>query len=83
MLALTGMIAVKTPFSGGPRRWIAAATIALPFFAGSLWVVVTTIPYPKDPGMPTFSIVASAVFVSALGVEELIGADVRRLLGGR
>jgi len=77
------MIAVKTPFSTGARRWIAAAAIALPLFFASLWVVVTTIPYPKDPGVPTFSIVASAVFVSALAVEELIGAEVRRFLGNR
>jgi len=82
-LALGGMIAAKTPFSTGSLRWIAAAAIALPFFAASLWIVVTTIPYPKDPGVPTFSIVASAVFVSALAVEELIGADLRRFLGNR
>jgi hypothetical protein len=73
------MIAVKGRISSGWRRWLIAAIVALPFFAASLWVVVTTIPYPSDPGMPTFSIVASAVFVSALAIEELVGADVRRL----
>lgn len=83
MLALAGMIAIKTPLSSGIHRWIAIATLAVPLFAASLWLVVTTIPQPKDPGVPTFSIVASAVFVGALAVEELIGADVRRFFGGR
>ena len=77
------MVAVKTPLATGALRWIAAAAIALPLFAASLWIVVTTIPYPKDPAMPTFSIVASAVFVSALAIEELIGPDLRRFLRKR
>lgn len=77
------MIAAKTPVAAGAMRWLVAAAIALPLFAASLWIVVTTIPYPKDPGMPTFSIVASAVFVSALAIEELVGADVRRFLAKR
>ncbi|MGB8519041.1 MAG: hypothetical protein WCD38_02645 [Candidatus Tumulicola sp.] len=77
------MVAVKAPFSTGLLRWIAAGAIALPFFAASLWIVVTSIPYPKDPGIPTFSIVASAVLVSALAIEELIGPDLRRFLGNR
>lgn len=81
VLAFAGMIAIKSRFSDRWQRWILRAVIALPLFAASLWLVVTTIPYPQDPGIPTFSIVASAVFVGALAIEELIGADVRRLLG--
>ena len=81
LLAFAGMVAVKSHFSDRWHRWIVRAAIALPLFAASLWLVVTTIPFPQDPGVPTFSIVASAVFVSALALEELVGADVRRLLG--
>lgn len=77
------MIAVKSRLAEGARRWLVAGAISLPLFFASLWVVVTTIPYPKDPGVPTFSIVASAVFVSALAIEELIGSDIRRILGNR
>ena len=82
-LALAGMVAVKTPFFTGARRWLVAAAISLPLFLAALWIVVTAIPYPNDPAVPTFSIVASGVFVAALAVEELIGADLRRFLGKR
>jgi hypothetical protein len=61
--------------------WIARVVISLPLFVAALWLVVLSIPYPHDPGVPTVSIVASAVFVTGLAIEELIGADVRRFLG--
>ena len=83
VLALAGMIAIKTRWAGRWHGWPLRLTLALPLFAASLWLVVTAIPYPADPGMPTFSIVASAVFVSALAIEELLGPDVRRFLGIR
>jgi len=61
--------------------WTVRALLALPLLGGALWLVVVSIPYPHDPGMPTLSIVATAVFISGLAIEELIGADVRRLFG--
>ncbi len=82
-IAFTGMTVIKSQRAPLQRWWwlIARAVIALPLFAIALWLVVVTIPYPRDPGMPTLSIVASAVFVTGLAIEELIGADVRRFLG--
>ncbi len=81
-IAFAGMTVVKARRSLRPWwMWIVRAAIALPLFVVALWLVVVTVPYPSDPGMPTLSIVASAVFVTGLAIEELIGADVRRFLG--
>jgi hypothetical protein len=78
------MTIVKSRAARPSQRWWAwsvRALLALPFFGATLWLVVASVPYPRDPGMPTLSIVATAVFVCGLAVEELVGADVRRLLG--
>jgi hypothetical protein len=83
LIAFAGMAVVKSRRATIRPWWrlITRAVIALPLFAIALWLVVVTIPYPRDPGMPTLSIVASAVFVTGLAIEELIGPDVRRFLG--
>ena len=60
--------------------WLVRASIALALFVAALWVVYFAVPYPSDPGMPTFSIVGSAVLIAGLAVEEFVGADIRRIL---
>jgi hypothetical protein len=82
-IAFAGITVVKSRRASIRQwaAWIARLTVALPLFAVALWLVVVTVPYPHDPGLPTLSIVASIVFVTGLAIEELIGADVRRFLG--
>jgi ABC-type transporter Mla subunit MlaD len=80
VVAFAGMAVVKSQ-RHTVTSWIVRAVVALPLFVVALWLVLLAIPYPRDPGMPTFSIVASAVFVTALGIDELIGSHVRRLFG--
>jgi hypothetical protein len=78
-IAFAGMTIVKSQ-----RRtisaWVLRVAVALPLFLASLWIVFFSIPFPRDPGAPTFSIVGSAVLIAGLAVEELIGADLRRAL---
>ena len=80
LIAFAGMTIVKSR-----RRTVVAWTVRLllsiPLFLVALWIVFLAIPFPIDPGAPTFSIVGSAVLVAGLAAEELIGADVRRALG--
>lgn len=61
--------------------WLLRLVVAIPLFAMVVWLVFQTIPDPFDPGMPTFSIVTSAVVIAGLAAEELIGSEVRTLLG--
>ena len=67
-----------------PRRtiasWFLRIAVALPIFLGALWIVLHTLSSLRDDGTATFSIVASAVLIAGLAVEELIGGDLRRLL---
>jgi len=80
VIAFVGMTLAKSQhgrIAARIVRWILAISLLL----AALWIVVKAIPYPRDPGMPTFSIVGSAVLIAGLAAEELIGADVRRLLG--
>jgi hypothetical protein len=79
LVAFLGMTIVKS----GRRSvagWTGRLLISIPLFLGALWIVLLAIPYPLDPGAPTFSIVGSAVLIAGLAAEELIGADVRRAL---
>jgi hypothetical protein len=80
LIAFVGMTLVKSR-----RRNVAAWTVrlllSLPLFLAALWVVLLAIPYPLDPGAPTFSIVGSAVLIAGLAAEELVGTDLRRMLG--
>jgi hypothetical protein len=80
LIAFAGMTVVKSRRKM-PLAWLARWSVGLPLFAAALWIVLATIPHPRDSGMPTFSIVASAVLIAGLAVEELIGSEVRRLLG--
>ena len=79
LVAFAGMVLIKTR-----RRpalpWILRAVSALVLFVAALWIVYVALPYPADPGMPTYSIVGSAVLIAGLAAEELIGADIRRVL---
>jgi hypothetical protein len=63
-----------------PLLWLGRSFLALSFFAAALWIVYAAIPRVADPGMPTFSIVGSAVLIAGLAAEEFVGADIRRLL---
>jgi hypothetical protein len=63
------------------QLWIARVILAAFLAAGAILIVRYALPYPSDAGMPTFSIVASAAFIAGLAVEELIGTDIRKLLG--
>jgi cytochrome c oxidase assembly factor CtaG len=65
----------------GAVSWIVRLTIAALLFVTSIWMVYRAFPYPAVVGSETFSIVATIVLVAGLAVDELIGADVRRMLG--
>jgi multisubunit Na+/H+ antiporter MnhB subunit len=79
LLAFAGMLLVRSQLR--PLAvWVLRAAVALACFAGALWIVYRALPFPVDPSMPTFSIVGSAVFIAGLAVEELVGADIRRIL---
>ena len=79
LTAFAGMILIKSR-RRPPLPWLARALVAAALFAVAVWTVYFAIPYPADPGMPTFSIVASAIFIAALAAEEFVGADIRRVL---
>jgi hypothetical protein len=80
LVAFLGMTIVKSQ-----RRTVAAwalrLLVSIPLFLAALWIVLLAIPYPVDPGAPTFSIVGSAVLIAGLAAEELVGTDLRRMLG--
>lgn len=81
LIAFVGMIVVKSRRRRTLVAWILRLAIALPLFAAALLLVFVTIPYPRDSGAPTLTIVASAVLIGGLAAEELIGAEIRRMLG--
>jgi hypothetical protein len=80
LVAFLGMTIVKSQ-----RRtvatWAVRLLVSIPLFLAALWIVLLAIPYPVDPGAPTFSIVGSAVLIAGLAAEELVGTDLRRMLG--
>lgn len=53
--------------------------IALPLCAAVFWIVYRAIPDARL-GFETLAIVATFAFVSGLAADELIGADLRRIL---
>jgi hypothetical protein len=64
------------------RGWIPSIVkvgIAIPLFALVALLLFRTISDPYEGS--TFSIVASAVVIAGLATDELIGNDVRALLG--
>jgi hypothetical protein len=79
LIAFAGMVLLKSP-RRPPLPWLARALVAVALFAAALWVVYVAIPNPADPGMPTFTIVGSAIFIAGLAAEEFVGADIRRAL---
>jgi hypothetical protein len=80
LIAFAGMTIIKSR-KRSLAGWTARLLLSIPLFLAALWIVLLAIPYPVDPGLPTFSIVGSAVLVAGLAAEELIGADLRRALG--
>jgi hypothetical protein len=79
-IAFVGMTIIKSSHRSA-AAWAVRLLLSIPLFLVSLWIVLLAIPYPADPGTPTFSIVGSAVLIAGLAAEELVGADVRRALG--
>ena len=61
--------------------WVARIAVGVPALLIVLWLVIVSIPYPRDPGFPTFTIVATAILLAGIAVDELVGADIRRALG--
>ncbi|MBV8489365.1 MAG: hypothetical protein JO199_02455 [Candidatus Eremiobacteraeota bacterium] len=80
---LVGFLAIAIARSS--RRtvasWLVRLAIAIPLFLASLWIVFRAIPNAAVIGAEALSIVATFVLLAALAADELIGADLRRLLG--
>jgi hypothetical membrane protein len=74
-------IAVLRSGGRGIAGWAARLAVAVILFAVALWMVYTSFPFPAYAGTETISIVASAVFVAGLAVDELIGSDIRKIFG--
>ena len=74
-------IAIVKSERRGLASWALRLLVGVPLIGVSLWMVVTSIPYPAVVSASTLAVVASAVIIAGLGAEELIGADVRRILG--
>ncbi len=74
-------IAILKSRRGGIVAFAARAIVAALLAALGLWMAYAAFPYPALAGAQAISLVATAVFVTGLLAEELIGADVRRMLG--
>ena len=73
------MLALRSPgWSIG--TWLLRGFVAIPLLFGAAWVVARSIPEGVHEARTVFTVVATAVFVAGLAVEELIGNDVRSLL---
>lgn len=80
LFAFAGMVIIKSS-KRTAGSWAVRFVLSIPLFIVALCIVLFSIPYPLDPGVPTLSIVGSAVLVAGLAAEELVGADVRRKFG--
>jgi len=80
VLAFAAIAVVKSRHRGAPAL-VARAVAGLALGFAAVWIVFWAFPDPAAVGTETLSIVATVVFVAALAAEELIGNDVRRMLG--
>jgi hypothetical protein len=55
--------------------------LAAAFAAAGILLVLDAIPSAQDMGLTAVSAIATAAFIAGLAIEELIGRDLRRLLG--
>jgi hypothetical protein len=65
----------------GTIAWLVRLVVAGALLVASLWIVYRAIPNAAALGTETLSIVATLVLLAGLAADELIGADLRRMLG--
>jgi hypothetical protein len=78
--AFVAIVLIRLPRPGG-FGWIARYGIALALLALSVLQIAFAFP-PRAASSLAVELVAGGALIAALGIDELIGSDVRRALRG-